>query len=56
MTNVMPTPSTAHTATFCEINEKLSVDRNLLPAFAEKKITMRTRTPKIHTDATAISA
>ena len=32
MTNVMPTPSTAHTAMFCEISEKLLADRNFSPA------------------------
>ena len=30
MTKVMPTPSTAQTAMFCEISEKLLADRNLL--------------------------
>ena len=32
MTKVMPTPSTAQTAMFCEISEKLLADRNLSPA------------------------
>ena len=36
MTNVMPTPRTAHTAMFCEISEKLLADRNLPPAAMEK--------------------
>ena len=29
MTNVIPTPITAHTAMFCEISEKLLAERNL---------------------------
>jgi hypothetical protein len=50
ITKVMPTPSTAHTAMFCEISEKLLVDRNLSPAAMENATTMTRRTPRIHTD------
>ena len=50
MTKVMPTPSTAQTATFCEISEKLEADRNLPPAATEKNATMTSRTPRIQTD------
>mgnify|MGYP003694391601 CR=1 FL=1 len=32
MTKVMPTPRTAQTAMFCEISEKLLVEKNLPPA------------------------
>ena len=50
MTNVMPTPITAHTAMFWEISEKLLVERNLSPAATEKNATMTRSTPRIHTD------
>src|SRR5687768_3299412 len=40
MTKVMPTPSTAHTATFWEIREKFDAERNLPPAATEKNATM----------------
>ena len=50
MTKVMPTPSTAHTATFWEISEKLLAERNLPPAVIVKKTTMTSRTPRIQTD------
>src|SRR3954467_1826624 len=50
MTNVMPTPSTAQTATFCEISEKLEADKNFPPAATEKKATITSRTPRIQTD------
>jgi hypothetical protein len=50
MTNVIPTPITAHTAMFCEISEKLLAERNLLPPVMVKKTTMTTSTPRIHTD------
>src|SRR6476620_2236271 len=50
ITNVMPTPSTAHTATFWEISEKFDAERNLPPAATEKNATMTTRTPRIQTD------
>ena len=50
MTKVMPTPSTAQTATFCEISEKLEAERNLPPAAIEKNATMTSRTPRIQTD------
>src|SRR6476646_10931310 len=50
ITNVMPTPSTAQTATFWEISEKFDAERNLPPAATEKKATMTTRTPRIQTD------
>ena len=46
MTNVIPTPSTAQTATFWEISEKLEVDRNLPPAAIEKNATMTTQDPE----------
>ena len=49
MTKVIPTPSTAQTAMFWEISEKLLADRNLLPAAMLKKTTMTTSTPRIHT-------
>ena len=50
MTKVMPTPSTAQTATFWEISEKLEADRNLPPAAMEKNATITSRTPRIQTD------
>ena len=50
ITKVMPTPRTAQTAMFCEISEKLLVDRNLSPAATEKAMTMTTSTPRIQTD------
>ncbi len=50
MTNVIPTPRTAHTAMFCEMSEKLLAERNLPPAAAEKNTTMTTSTPRIQTD------
>ena len=50
MTNVIPTPITAHTAMFCEISEKLLAERNLLPPVMVKKTTMTSSTPRIHTD------
>ena len=37
ITNVIPTPSTAQTATFCEISEKLPVDRKRSPAMSGKE-------------------
>ena len=49
MTKVIPTPSTAQTAMFWEISEKLLADRNLLPAAMLKKATMTSSTPRIHT-------
>ena len=50
MTKVIPTPSTAHTATFWEIREKLLAEKNLPPPAMVKKMTMTRSTPRIHTD------
>ena len=50
MTNVIPTPRTAQTAMFCEMSEKLLVEKNLSPAVTLKNATITTRTPRIHTD------
>ncbi len=47
ITNVIPTPSTAQTATFCEISEKLPVDRKRSPAMRVKNRQMTIRTPRI---------
>jgi hypothetical protein len=47
MTNVMPTPRTAHTATFCEISEKLPGERKRSPAMTVKNRQMTIRTPRI---------
>ncbi len=47
ITNVMPTPSTAHTATFCEISEKFPVERKRSPARTVKNTQMMIRTPRI---------
>ena len=54
MTNVMPTPRTAQTAMFCEISEKLLVEKNLSPAVTLKNATITKRTPRIHTDCTLV--
>ena len=47
ITNVIPTPITAQTATFCEISEKLPVDRKRSPAMRVKNRQMTIRTPRI---------
>ena len=47
ITNVIPTPSTAHTATFCDISEKLPVDRKRSPATMENATQMTISTPRI---------
>ena len=46
ITKVMPTPSTAQTAMFCEISEKLLADRNFSPAAMENAATINTKTPE----------
>ena len=47
ITNVIPTPNTAQTATFCEIREKLPGDRKRSPAMTVKNTQMTTSTPRI---------
>jgi hypothetical protein len=55
MTKVIPTPSTAQIAMFCEMSEKLLAERNLSPAVMVKKATITSRTPRIHTDCRLVS-
>src|SRR5262245_15747678 len=47
ITNVIPTPRTAQTATFCEMSEKLPVDRKRSPAITAKNRQITIRTPRI---------
>jgi hypothetical protein len=47
ITNVIPIPITAQTATFCEISEKLAVERKRSPAMRVKNRQMTIRTPRI---------
>ena len=55
ITNVMPTPSTAHTATFWEISEKLPVDKKRSPARTVKNRQMMMRTPRIQNACSPIT-